>query len=225
MSLDVSPDGRTIVFDLLGDIYSIPASGPAPRTLVHGGPAMQRTPRFSADGSRILYIGDASGIENAWTSRPDGSDARQVTRETMNLVMAASWGLDADSIVAERIGGRYPERFASEIRLYDVAGGSRTLVPTPANRRDVAEPVMSRDGRFVYYSERLAPEFQIYVDANHINYAIRRRELASGTVEELAERLGRRARAAGVAGRTAARFRAPCAGQVRAVRHGSVEQV
>ena len=27
MSLDVSPDGQTIVFDLLGDIYSIPISG------------------------------------------------------------------------------------------------------------------------------------------------------------------------------------------------------
>ena len=27
MSLDVSPDGKTIVFDMLGDIYSLPISG------------------------------------------------------------------------------------------------------------------------------------------------------------------------------------------------------
>ncbi len=191
--------------------------------LVHGGPAMQRTPRFSPDGSRILYISDAGGIENAWTSKPDGKDARQVTRETTNLVMAASWGPDADSVVVERIGGRYPERFASEIRLYDFGGGSRTLVPTPANRRDVAEPVVSRDGRYVYYTERLASEFEIYVDANHINYAIRRRELATGAVEELAEWLGRRARAAGVAGRAASCLCASREGQDGAVRHGSRE--
>ncbi|MCR6721967.1 MAG: hypothetical protein NVV59_17140 [Chitinophagaceae bacterium] len=27
MNLDLSPDGKTIVFDLLGDIYSIPVTG------------------------------------------------------------------------------------------------------------------------------------------------------------------------------------------------------
>lgn len=90
ISVDVSPDGSTIVFDLLGDIYAIPASGR--RAARARGPAMQRTPRFSADGSRVLYVSDESGIENAWISRPDGSEARQVTREESNLVMAASWG-------------------------------------------------------------------------------------------------------------------------------------
>jgi Tol biopolymer transport system component len=163
----------------------MPSTGGDAKVL-HGGPAMQRTPRFSADGSRILYISDESGIENAWTSRPDGSDAHQATREVQDLVMAASWGPDAGSIVAERVGGRYPQRFASEIRLYDLAGGSVTLVPTPVNGRDVAEPVVSRDGRHVYYTERLAPEFQIYVDANHMNYAIRRREIATGVVTTMA---------------------------------------
>jgi Tol biopolymer transport system component len=189
MSVDVSPDGTTLVFDLLGDIYALPAAGGEAR-LVHGGPAMQRTPRFNADGTRILFISDADGIENAWTSRPDGSDARPFTREAANLVMAANWGPDANGIVVERIGGRYPEHFASEIRLYDAAGGSHTLVPTPANRREVSEPAVSRDGRFVYYSERLAPEFQIYIDAMHQQWAIRRRALATGAVEDVASGWG-----------------------------------
>ncbi len=34
MSLDISPDGRTVVFDLVGDIYTMPVSGGA-ATLIH----------------------------------------------------------------------------------------------------------------------------------------------------------------------------------------------
>jgi Tol biopolymer transport system component len=189
MSLDVSPDGKTIVFDLLGDIYSIPVTG-GDTKLIHGGPAMQRTPSLSPDGRKLLYLSDASGAENAWMSNPDGSDARQITHETANLMMAVAWGADTETVAAAYIEGRYPRRFASEIRLFDVLGGSRVLVPTPANKRDVSEPALSRDGRYVYYTERLAAAFGIYVDANHINYAIKRRDLRTGAVEELASGWG-----------------------------------
>src|SRR5262245_11775574 len=51
MSLDVSPDGRTIVFDLLGDIYTMPILGGS-ATLVLGGSAWEMQPRFSPDGKR-----------------------------------------------------------------------------------------------------------------------------------------------------------------------------
>lgn len=185
MSLDVSPDGRTIVFDLLGDIYTIDANGGDAR-LIHGGAAMQRTPSYSADGSKLLYVSDVDGTENVWISDPDGSQARQVTHENANLVMSAAWGPDPDSVAVAMIEGRYPKRFEAQIVLFDLAGGRRVLVPAPANKRDVAEPVLSRDGRHVYYTERLAKDFAIYIDGNHINYAVKRRELASGRVEELA---------------------------------------
>ncbi|MBL8265893.1 amidohydrolase family protein [Steroidobacter sp.] len=185
MSLDVSPDGRSIVFDLLGDIYAIDAKGGEAR-VIHGGPAMQRTPSFSADGRKLLYVSDVDGTENVWMSNVDGTQARQVTHETANLVMSASWGPDPQSVAVAMIEGRYPKRFEAQIALFDVAGGRRVLVPAPPNHRDVAEPVLSRDGRYVYYTERLAKDFAIYIDGNHINYAVKRRELASGTVEELA---------------------------------------
>jgi Tol biopolymer transport system component len=58
------------------------------------------------------------------------------------------------------------------------------LVETPANERDVQEAQFSPDGRYLYYTERLTDP-AIYVDGNHINYAIKRRELATGDTEQL----------------------------------------
>ena len=66
MSLDLSPDGSTIVFDLLGDIYTMPAAG-GTATLVLTGPAYESQPRFSPDGRRIAFSSDRDGLMNLWT--------------------------------------------------------------------------------------------------------------------------------------------------------------
>ena len=51
MSVDVSPDGQHIVFDLLGNIYLIPVSGGEAELLV-GDHSWDIQPRFSPDGRR-----------------------------------------------------------------------------------------------------------------------------------------------------------------------------
>src|ERR1700743_1970660 len=57
MDLDISPDGKTIAFDLLGDIYSMPVTG-GKATLLAGGKAWEIQPRFSPDGKQISYTRD-----------------------------------------------------------------------------------------------------------------------------------------------------------------------
>ena len=57
VSVDMSPDGRQIVFDLLGDLYVIPAAGGEAHALTHG-MAWDEQPRWSPDGKHIAFTSD-----------------------------------------------------------------------------------------------------------------------------------------------------------------------
>ena len=83
MSVDVSPDGSTVVFDLLGDIYSVPMAGGNAKRLL-GGRAWDYQPRYSPDGSKLLFTSDRGGTDNVWIKRrrlrgPVTSEKDQVT--------------------------------------------------------------------------------------------------------------------------------------------------
>src|SRR4051794_19451876 len=52
ISLDVSPDGKSIAFELLGDIYTLPIAGGEAK-LIDGGMAFDSQPKFSPDGKWI----------------------------------------------------------------------------------------------------------------------------------------------------------------------------
>ena len=54
MNIDLSPDGKTIAFDLLGDIYTMPVSGGEATPLMTD-IAWQMQPKFSPDGKHIAF--------------------------------------------------------------------------------------------------------------------------------------------------------------------------
>ncbi|WP_420379190.1 TolB family protein [Gilvibacter sp.] len=101
MNLDVSPDGKTIVFDMLGDIYSMPATGGKAKVL-RGGIPFEIQPRFSPDGSKILFTSDAGGGDNIWIMDADGSNPKQITKENFRLLNNAAWMPDGYSFVARK---------------------------------------------------------------------------------------------------------------------------
>src|SRR3954463_5382327 len=100
MNVDVSPDGQRIVFDLLGDIYTMPigGTGPAAATRITSGPAFDMQPRFSPDGKRIAIASDRDGLWNIWTIDLEGKNPAQVSREKRWFINSPAWSADGNYI-------------------------------------------------------------------------------------------------------------------------------
>ena len=101
MSVDVSPDGTTLVFDVLGDLYTVPVAGGTATPLTRG-PAYDYHPRYSPDGKTIAFTSDENGMENLWLVDADGKNRRAITNEKTAYVRSAAWLPGGEYLVARR---------------------------------------------------------------------------------------------------------------------------
>ncbi|MBS9523006.1 PD40 domain-containing protein [Litoribacter alkaliphilus] len=184
MNLDVSPDGKTIVFDLLGDIYTMSIDG-GKATPVRTGLPFEVQPRFSPDGNWISFTSDAGGGDNLWVMKPDGSEARQVTKETFRLLNNAAWMPDGNFLIARKHFTSGRSLGAGEMWKFHITGGNGIQLTERRNdQQDTNEPTVSPDGKYMYYSEDMAPggAFEYNRDPNKQIYVIKRYDFANGEI-------------------------------------------
>lgn len=157
LSLDVSPDGQTIVFDHLGDIFTVPITGGKATPLTRG-MAMDAQPRFSPDGKRIVFVSDRQGASNLWILSLDKKDTTQLTRERTILFDSPEWTPDGKYIVASRGNALY---------LYHHEGGAGTQIGAPppaaaaggrggapAGTQRLIGAAFGNDDRYIWVSRR-----------------------------------------------------------------------
>ena len=187
MNLDVSPDGKSIVFDLLGDIYKVDING-GKATVLREGLAFEIQPRFSPNGKYISFTSDAGGGDNIWMMNSDGSDAKQITKENFRLLNNAVWTPDSNYLIARKHFSSGRSLGAGELWMYHKTGGSGIQLTKKKNdQQDVNEPTLSPDGKFLYYSEDMYPGgfFQYNKDPNSQIYVINRYNMETGKIDRI----------------------------------------
>ncbi len=155
LSLDLSPDGRTIVFDMLGDIYTVPATGGAATRITSGTP-FDGQPRFSPDGKSIVFVSDRTGSENLYLIDPDGKNLRAITRGANQAYVSPDWTPDGQYVVVSRSNDLwlYHRQGGSGLRLTGQtppAGGRGGGGNAPSNFMGAS---VAPDGRYIYASAR-----------------------------------------------------------------------
>lgn len=159
-SLDISPNGEQMVFDMLGDIFIVDAKGGDATALTQDF-AWNIHPAISPDGSKVAFISDRDGLSNVWVMDIDGQNLKQITKESKHLIHAPKWSPDSQYIVVSK--GIMSARSipAGEIWLYHQSGGSGVAIKERENgkveQQNIADPNFSPDGRYIYYTQDISP--------------------------------------------------------------------
>ncbi len=148
LSIDVMPGGQTLIFDLLGDLYTLPISG-GQATRITSGLGYDSQPTVSPDGKWIAFISDRSGSVNLWIAKPDGSDARKLSDESHFEFISPAWTADSRYIVVTKTA------LKPELAMYHIDGGSGVTL-AGAKKDDKfwgVGAVASPDGRYLYFAK------------------------------------------------------------------------
>lgn len=192
LSLDVSPDGEFLVFELLGDLYTLPIAGGEAQALTRG-MAFDSQPRYSPDGKKIVFVSDRDGSENLWIISLDGEEVVPLTQGGKNFEFASpDWAPDGSHVIVSQTSW---ELATFELWAYHIDGGkgiqltkAKANSSTPAfQRRNALGAVYSSDGRYLFYARKTGgfgynlklPQWQIV-----------RRDLRTGIEDRLTQAQG-----------------------------------
>lgn len=162
-SLDVTPDGKHIVFDTLGDIFISSIEGGDAQPLTQDF-AWNIHPAVSPNGKQIAFISDRDGLSNVWVMNRDGTELRQVTKEKNNIIHAPKWSPDGEYILVTK--GIMSSRSipAGEIWMYHHTGGTGLAIKKRVNglkdQKNIADPAFSHDGQYIYFTQDITGGFR-----------------------------------------------------------------
>ncbi len=183
LSLDVSSDGKWIVFELLGDLYTLSIAGGDAKRITDG-MAYDSQPRISPDGKWIAFISDRDGNDNLWIVKADGTEPKQITKDNRIGFRSPTWTPDSQYVVATKL------QQGANFWMYNVRGGSgiNLTAPAPGAAPTPGQPSPARigaafspDGKFLYFAQKAGGQ-SVYNQMN-FGWQIARRDMDTGAVD------------------------------------------
>jgi imidazolonepropionase-like amidohydrolase/Tol biopolymer transport system component len=190
MSLTISPDGKIVAFDLLGNIYSISSKGGDATCLTcEFGISINYHPAISPDGRHIAFVSDRSGQDNLWVMDTNGSGQHAILLDDQSRFAEPAW-LDSNTIVATRKLNTSWGIYVRNDTLWSISvdsGAARRLAPARDPDFDPQEylgpprfqwPSPDRHGGWLYFGIS-----SFAGDDRHLQ----RLNLATGMVQDVTE--------------------------------------
>lgn len=154
ISLDLSPDGKTILFELLGDLYTLPIKG-GKATRITQGQAYDMQPNYSPDGKQIVFVSDRNGSENVWIADANGENPKAITKSERQSYMSPIYTPDNQYIISGK---------GSQLWLYHLDGGSGIQITGKSSTPAHIGPAFGDDPRFLWLNLRGRPNSGISAD-------------------------------------------------------------
>lgn len=192
LSVDVHPDGDRLVFDLLGDLYTLPIAG-GEATRITDGMAWDFQPRWAPDGSRLIFTSDRSGGDEIHFANADGSGVEALSDTGEKDTNSGAISPDGQWVATKRRFTDGSSIGTTELWLFHVEGGSGIQVTKKEELAEVGSPAFGPEGRFLYFEAR-GSRFRYNRNPHQGIYDIRRFDRETGEMSVVARRHGGAAR-------------------------------
>lgn len=144
MSIDVSPDGKRLAFDLLGHIYTMSVNGGKAEAITKG-TSWNMFPRYSPDGKKIMFTSDRSGSDDLWVYDLYTFEMTNITKMELP-VHQGTWSNDGRHVfgTALNMKVRHP------VYMFNMFGDRQVIIPA-GSRTPVTHFEMHPTNGLVYF--------------------------------------------------------------------------
>src|SRR5699024_2005530 len=131
-NLHVTPNGKSIIFDVLGDIYQVPIEGGKAEVLLQDN-NWKRAGKLSPDGKTLAYVSDESGVFQVWTIDLETQEKRVYSiKEYIHYPLSAYWDDNSRLLIPTDEG----------LQSFEVATGKSELIrPLKPEEKNIMKTV------------------------------------------------------------------------------------